>query len=206
MDSLILASASPRRREILSSLGIVFTSINPDIDETIFDHLPVPGRVLALAGAKARSGAVFAAAAFSAHEIRSGLSDWVLGSDTLVWIPGDNLVLGKPESESDARRMICALSGRIHMVSTGVALLRVSTGKIFTARSDSLVSFARMSESEITRYIDSGDWEGAAGAYKIQGRAALHIEKIEGSWSGIVGLPIRELYVILNAAEFRLTP
>jgi len=194
MAHLILASSSPRRREILSSIGLEFEIVDPDVDESLRDDLPVEERVLRLAEDKAVS---------AARRLGAGRRYACLGADTLVRVrgrdDGPGQVLGKPRDRLDARDMIKALSGRTHDVHTGLALAGID-GRIETIRSDSRVSFAAMSEVEIEDYLDTGDWEGVAGAYKIQGRAALFIEKIEGSWSGIVGLPIRELYVILSHA------
>ena len=116
------------------------------------------------------------------------------------------LVLGKPRDREDARAMIRSLSGKAHLVHTGLALLDRPECRLELVRSDSSVRFAPMSASEIEEYLDSGEWEGVAGAYRVQGLAAKHIERIEGSWSGIVGLPIRELYVILRRAGFDLRP
>jgi len=100
--------------------------------------------------------------------------------------------------------MLRLVAGRTHAVRTGIALLDRSGGSIRISRSDSSVAFAQMSEGEIESYIDSGEWEGVAGAYRIQGLAARFIERIEGSWTGVVGLPMRELYVILLDAGIRL--
>lgn len=199
MAHLILASSSPRRREILSSLGLEFEIVDPDVDESLRDCLAVEERVIRLAEDKARS---------AARLLGPGRTHACLGADTLVRIKdpegGPGRVLGKPRDREDARTMIKALSGRVHDVHTGLALVDVSGG-VETIRSDSKVRFAAMSEAEIEDYLDSDDWEGVAGAYKIQGRAALFIEGIEGSWSGIVGLPIRELYVILSQAGIALS-
>ncbi len=198
MEKLLLASASPRRRELLDSLGIGFDALAPDIDESLRDYLPPSERVLALAVDKARASA--AAAPSSAPRL-------VLGADTLVSIEDSDapaIVLGKPSDEAEARAMVRLLQGRTHLVHTGIALVDRSSGSARTALSSSSVSFAPMSETEIGEYLASGDWKGAAGAYRIQGRAALHIDKLEGSWSCVVGLPIRELYVILRSAEFRI--
>lgn len=198
MAHLILASSSPRRREILSSLGLEFEIVDPDVDESLRDGLPVEERVMRLAEDKARS---------AASRLGSGRQHACLGADTLVRLRGSEggggQVLGKPRDRADARDMIRALAGKTHDVHTGLALAGID-GVIETIRSDSRVSFAPMSEGEIETYLDSRDWEGVAGAYKIQGQAALFIERIEGSWSGIVGLPIRELYVILSHAGISL--
>ncbi|MBL8967976.1 MAG: septum formation protein Maf [Spirochaetaceae bacterium] len=200
MFDLLLASGSPRRREILrdlaGDLGLRFSLLSPDVDESLRDDLPPPERVLALAGDKARAAlARPEAAAFR----------WILAADTLVCLPGlppagGELVLGKPDGRAGAEAMIRALSGREHLVHTGLLLLDRATGREVAARSDSSVRFATLEEEEIASYLDSGDWEGVAGAYKIQGLAARYIERIDGSWSGIVGLPIRELYGILRRA------
>ncbi len=202
MNRLILASASPRRREILCSLGFDPVILPSDIDESACDHLGVSSRVLALAERKARSAALVAP--------ESGFTpgDAILGADTLVCLEesGAEIALGKPADAAEARDMIRLLAGRTHHVHTGLALYCCGSGQLFTASSDSLVRFAPMSLDEIDFYIMAGDWEGAAGAYKIQGLAAWFIDRIEGSWSGIVGLPIRELYGMLTAADFRPLP
>jgi len=239
MDRLLLASSSPRRRELLSGLGLAFDVLAPEADESLRDVLPPPERVLALAEDKARAAEAL---------IRGGDHRWILAADTLVCLPGaaasgpgslaeaaaadragaaafeafapdlaaptagqeggllSELVLGKPKDREDARAMIKSLSGRVHLVHTGLALLDRLEGRLELVRSDSSVRFAPMSASEIEEYLDSGEWEGVAGAYRVQGLAARHIERIEGSWSGIVGLPIRELYVILRRAGFDLRP
>ena len=198
MAHLILASSSPRRREILSSIGLEFEIVVPDVDESLRDGLPVEERVMRLAEDKAVS---------AAKRLGPGRRHVCLGADTLVRVRGSDggpgSVLGKPKDRADARKMIQALAGRTHDVHTGLALVGID-GRVETIRSDSRVSFAAMGEGEIERYLDSCDWEGVAGAYKIQGQAALFIERIEGSWSGIVGLPIRELYVILSHAGISL--
>jgi septum formation protein len=100
--------------------------------------------------------------------------------------------------------MMTLLAGRSHEVHTGLALYDSSTGLMDRIASLSRVHFAPMDEAELASYLASGDWRGVAGAYRVQGRAALHIERIEGSWSGIVGLPLRELYVILARSKFGL--
>lgn len=200
MKSFILASSSPRRRDLLAELSISFRVVAPDLDETIFDHLPVRQRVQKLAEAKAVSVTSLPEAAGAR---------WILGADTLVHLESrlvtgqdEDLVLGKPLDAGEARRMIALLSGREHFVHTGIVLLDLESDRLFSALSESRVHFATLSSDELDMYARSGDWEGVAGGYKIQGVAARHIDKIEGSWSGIVGLPIRELYVILQQSGF----
>jgi septum formation protein len=202
MERILLASNSPRRRELLENAGIHFDCFAPEIDESLRDNLLPADRVLALAEDKAR-----AAAALSLH-LSSRL---VLAADTLVCVPGagpdgGELALGKPEDRAEASRMMRLLAGRSHVVRTGLALFDRDSGKLRIAGSDSIVAFAPMRDGDIEAYLDSDEWTGAAGAYRIQGRAAFFIDRLEGSWTGVVGLPMRELYVILLSAGFRVLP
>lgn len=203
-DRLLLASASPRRRDLLNMMGIAFDALASDSDESIRAGLPAPLRVMALAEDKARAVVNRPAAAAYAY---------ILAADTLVWLQsgsgaegaGDESsarVFGKPSDAADARRTLEALSGRSHTVSTGLCLFRRRDSRFFKGRSDSLVHFAALSPAEIDAAIANGDWKGVAGSYRIQGYASRFIERIEGSWSGIVGLPIHELYVMLGQADF----
>jgi len=200
MERLILASASPRRRELLTAAAIPFQSIVPDIDETKRDSLYPRERVLALAHDKALAASTLT------------LPDsprLVLAADTLVCVTSEKArggedALGKPRDEEDARRMLHRLAGGTHVVRTGLVLRDRSSGAAFPIRSDSIVRFAPMSGEEIEAYLESGEWEGVAGAYRIQGLAAWFIERVEGSWTGVMGLPKRELYVILLQAGYRV--
>jgi septum formation protein len=199
MERILLASGSPRRRELLEAAGIPFELFVPSIDETRRDSLRPPERVIALATDKARAASALAP---------PGGPRLVLGADTLVCVPGggagrEELALGKPEGEEDARRMLGLLAGRAHVVRTGLALLDSASGEVFAFRSDSTVSFSPMSEAEIEGCLAAGEWEGVAGAYRIQGLAALFIDRLEGSWTGVVGLPMQGLYVILQQAGCR---
>jgi septum formation protein len=200
MERLLLASASPRRRELLAAAGIPFDSVAPDIDETNRDSLIPSARVLALAEDKAKAASIYASR-FSPR--------LVLGADTLVCLPKKSVVgaetaLGKPRDAEDAKIMLHTLSGKVHVVRTGLVILDRSTGAVFPIRSDSTVRFAHLSEEEIESYLASGEWNGVAGAYRVQGLAAFFIDRIEGSWTGVVGLPMRELYVILQQAGYRV--
>jgi septum formation protein len=200
MERILLASGSPRRRELLETVGIPFDCFVPDVDETKRDSLPPSERVIALALDKAKAAAELAP--------RDG-PRLVLAADTLVCVPGagagrEELALGKPEGEGDARRMLGLLAGRAHVVRTSLALLDSVSGAAYTFRSDSTVSFSPMSEAEIEGYLATGEWEGVAGAYRIQGLAALFIDRLEGSWTGVVGLPMQGLYVILQQAGYRV--
>jgi septum formation protein len=199
MSRLLLASSSPRRLELLLDHGFAFDCVSPDVDESFRDSLEPSERVLALAEDKARAAAALAS---------SLAPPFVVGADTLVCLPseGIELALGKPRDLADARRMITLLAGRTHLVRTGVAVLSRDSGRVFKARSDSRVSFAPMCQAEIDDYLATGEWVDVAGAYRIQGRAAFFIDSLEGSWSGVVGLPMHELYVILSRAGYRSPP
>ncbi len=200
MERILLASNSPRRRELLAAAGIEFNPASPEIDEAARDDLVPAERVQALAEDKARAAA--SKASPSAPRL-------VLGADTLVCVPGagadgGELALGKPADLADARRMMLLLSGRSHVVRTGIALLDRITGELRGSRSDSVVVFAPMSDGDIEAYLSSREWDGVAGAYRIQGLASFFIDRLEGSWTGVVGLPMRELYVILLDAGYRV--
>ena len=212
-DSILLASASPRRRELLKSMGIDFEVLSADVDESLRDALSARDRVIALARDKAEAAA-----------LRPGALPfrWILAADTLVWLPAEagsmagsptgdgegeaEEVFGKPRDREDARRMLSRLSGRAHRVSTGLCLLDRVGGGAEVSRSDSSVWFEGLDDGMLEAALEAGDWVGVAGAYRIQGYAARHIERIEGSWSGIVGLPIHELYGILSKSGFVFPP
>jgi septum formation protein len=209
MKSLVLASASPRRREILAGLGLPFSSLAHDVDESVFDAREPVVRVLDLARAKAED---------CASKLDGQGNAVVLAADTLVcdplpWHPSMDafkdasgaVTLGKARDRGEAARMLALLSGRTHLVHTGLVLLDLGTNRSETAISTSRVGFAELSGIEIEGYLDSGEWEGVAGAYRVQGLAALFIERIEGSWSGIVGLPIHELYATLGRLGLELS-
>ena len=189
---LLLASSSPRRSELLRSAGYSFDRFDPDVDETSCDHLNSALRVLAIAEMKARDAALRA----------PQKSRLVLAADTLVCLEGDDKsperILGKPTDRSEAAAMLRALSGQSHLVRTGLALLDRQDGRLRTSRSDTRVYFSALAEGQIEDYLDTEEWRGVAGAYRIQGAAVAFVERLEGSWSGVVGLPMGELYVILR--------
>ncbi|MBP7262570.1 MAG: septum formation protein Maf [Spirochaetia bacterium] len=197
-DTILLASSSPRRQQLLAALGVPFVAVSADIDESACDHMPVYERVQELAKRKSLAGAD---AWRSAH----GVADcprWALGADTLVAL--DGTVFGKPADREHARTMLETLSGRTHEVLTGLAVLDTASGvtRMIASRTD--VSVAAMGQDELTSYLDTGEWMGAAGAYRAQERAGLFIERVSGSFSGVVGLPLREFYVILGRSGYPL--
>ena len=178
-EKLVLASSSPRRTELLNRAGWPHEVLAAGIDESVRPQEEPAGYVKRLARSKAEA---------VAERLEEGL---VLGADTTVVI--DNQILGQPRDDADAKRMLKLLNGKWHEVLTGVALVRVG-GETRVAHETTRVRFAEMSESEIDWYIASGEPVGKAGAYGIQGKAALFIEEIEGDYFNIMGLPIRLIY------------
>ena len=173
---LILASSSPRRAELLRAAGIVFTVRAADIDETIGPNEPPRDYVARLSREKARA------------VVRG--DELALGADTTVVINGE--IIGKPADAEEAGRMLRALSGQWHEVLTGVTLARAD--RIVSAVSSTRVKFAELSDAEIKLYVSTGEPMDKAGAYAIQGRASLFVERIEGSYSNVVGLPVQLTY------------
>ncbi len=172
-DPLILASSSPRRRDLLSIAGIPFEVHVPEVDE--FCDLPAESAVAELS----RRKALACRQAFPER--------FILGADTLVALDGKKL--GKPTDREDACRMLRLLSGRTHQVFTGITVV-TPDGNILTETDTSSVTFESVSESEIFDYVESGEPMDKAGAYAIQGRAALWIRQMSGSPSGVIGLPL----------------
>lgn len=184
-------------------LGIPFATVHPEIDESVCDHLPPRERVVALAQKKSERGRqLFLASGDLGLE---ATPRFILAADTLVAFPLPTgwEVIGKPETEEEARAMLMRIQGKTQEVYTGMCVENLESGERHTALSYSRVRFAPMQEEEMDRYVATGEWVGAAGAYRIQGWGACHIESIEGSHSGIMGLPLRELYGILGDAGYR---
>ena len=174
--NIVLASASPRRRELLEMLGAENLKILPARGEEIApENASGPELVKALALAKAREVAA-----------RCAAEDIVIGADTIVWVDGGPF--GKPRDAEDAARMLRRLSGDCHTVYTGVAVLRGGTE--CTAYEESRVWFRELSEREIARYIATGEPMDKAGAYGAQGRGALFVRGIEGDFFNVMGLPL----------------
>jgi len=178
-EKLVLASGSPRRAEILERAGWPHEIIVAGIDETVLPNEEPAAYVQRLARSKAEA---------VAHRLEEGL---VLGADTTVVVA--NQILGQPAADADARRMLKLLNAKWHDVLTGVAVVRVG-GETRVAYETTRVRFAEMSDKEIDWYIATGEPFGKAGAYGIQGKAALFIEEIEGDYFNIMGLPIRLVY------------
>lgn len=182
---LHLASRSPRRAELLARLGLDFGTIDLDIPEQQGVLEPAHEYVRRVAREKAGAGLL---------EVVAVPDTVVLGADTEVIL--DGRVFGKPADAIDAVEMLRALSGRTHEVITAVSL--VSAGRETQAVSISQVRVAAMSDADIAAYIATGEWEGKAGAYAIQGRFQAHIEHLSGSYSGVMGLPLYETSQLLK--------
>jgi septum formation protein len=213
-DTLILASSSPRRRELLTQLGLAFEVVSPAPDDDPADHRPAVQFATELAERKGRSVAE-----------RDGMEHrWVLGADTVVY--DDEEILLKAADRPEAREMLRRLSGNTHRVVTALSLFpplvrqpqrqQTAAGAGPDGRSEpqsgrpvhrasniTAVTFSPLADTEIEWYLDTGEWEGVAGAYRIQGRGAALVERIEGTYSTVVGLPIRLLYSMLRDTGYR---
>ena len=191
MPDLVLASASPRRRELLSGLGLRFTVRSSEIDETPRPGEPPGAYVLRLAQEKARAAS------------RPG--ELVLAADTSVVIGGE--ILGKPRDDADAARMLGLLSGREHEVLTGVAVLETpetGAGRLAAGVDRTVVRVAPLSREEIFWYVATGEPRDKAGAYAIQGLGALFVEAVTGNYSNVVGLPVPTVYRLFKELGYDL--
>ncbi len=186
MNSVVLASASPRRKELLEQIGVPFTVITSRVDETIEKTCSPEKVVEALALRKAME---------VAKSIEKG---WVLGADTIVVL--GNEILGKPKDTQDAFEMLKKLSNQSHWVITGIALVNAEIGSYDLDYEKTKVLFAPLQTQEMMAYINTGEPFDKAGAYGIQGKAAVFIQKIEGSYSNVVGLPLRKTAAMLEKA------
>ncbi|POA55621.1 MULTISPECIES: Maf family protein [unclassified Pseudomonas] len=185
MSPLYLASGSPRRRELLTQIGVPFTVIGADIDETPLAAETPAAYVERLARGKAAAGRA---------ALASDSTACVLGADTAVVL--DGRILGKPRDQADALEMLMALSGREHEVLTAVALLDGQRSQARVVRS--LVRLRSISEQEARRYWASGEPRDKAGGYAIQGLAAVFVAGLNGSYSAVVGLPVCETAELLG--------
>ena len=190
-DDMILASGSPRRSELLGRLGFELTIIPADIDESRKDGEHPTDLVHRLACEKA-------------HHVYDlcgvGEDGFLLAADTIVWMNDE--ALGKPEDDDDARDMLRELSGRVHHVSTGVCILKRDDNQplleeSFVETTD--VHFYELTQSQIESYVQGGEYEGKAGAYAIQGTGRLLVQRIEGDYDNVVGLPVSRVARVMAA-------
>ncbi|MBQ6781256.1 MAG: septum formation protein Maf [Treponema sp.] len=194
MEPIILASSSPRRQEILKLLNIPFKVIIPEIDETPPEGLDAEKVPEYLAAKKVDA---------VARSLPTGSElPWILSADTIIVMDGK--IYGKPESQEQAVEYLNAFQGKTHKAITGLALYNGNLHFVTTRTSVTSVTFAPMTKEEIDWYIETGDWHGAAGAYRIQGLASCFIKKIEGTNSSVVGLPIFELYDMLKEQGYSI--
>lgn len=188
-DQLILASASPRRRELLERVGLRFTVHAADVDETLVPGLTAREQVVRLSRIKAE------AVAKTAPE-----GSVILSADTVVVLDGS--ILGKPKDPPEARNMLQALSGRSHLVLTGVSVLRGD--HLETHCEETKVHLRPLSEAEIASYVATGEPMDKAGAYGIQGYAALFVSHLEGDYYNVMGLPLCAVGQMLRRAGIPL--
>lgn len=186
---LVLASTSPRRRDLLARIGVVPDRIAaPDIDED-----PHPGELPRAYVRRVAEG--------KAHAVARAADELVLAGDTTIAV--GRRILGKPEDEDDLRRMLALLSGRRHHCLSAVCLIGID-GVARTRLSDTVVAFKRLTDAEVDAYVASGEGMGKAGGYAIQGRAEGFVRFLSGSHSGVVGLPVFETRALLMSAGYPL--
>ncbi len=189
MSNLILASQSPRRRELLQQLQLSFTVVSSNADETIEQHVNPADAVMELAKRKALVIA------------EDHPNSFVVGSDTVV--AQEELILGKPENPTEAKEMLQRLSGKTHSVYTGVAIIQGQKEHVFYEKTD--VTFWELAEEQIDAYIATGEPFDKAGAYGIQALGAIFVKEIKGDYFSVVGLPISKVYRALKDMGFTET-
>ncbi len=185
VKTIILASNSPRRRDLLRQIGVDFTIDPADVDERVLPNEPPEGYALRVALDKARVAAARAGAGI------------VIAADTIVVL--ENEILGKPADARDAERMLTMLSGKVHRVITGLAVMDAATGKTLSRASVTRVWFRSLAPREIASYAATGEPRDKAGAYGIQERGALFVDRIDGCYYNVVGLPLSLLGEMLRA-------
>ncbi len=181
--TIVLASASPQRRRLLQSAALPVRVVPPQVDETLAAPAAPEQAVVLLARRKARAVAG-----------RLGRGRWIVAADTGMLLDGE--LIGKPADRAAARRILRRLAGAEHRVLTGVALV-TPAGALDTALARTEVTFAALGDRELEWYLDSGEWRGAAGGYRLQGRAGLLVTALRGSCSNVVGLPLETIYRML---------
>lgn len=192
---IYLASRSSRRRELLKQIGVAFDVLPLRAVAGRMDVIEVPRAGEAAPEFVQRMATAKAACGWRAVDARHLLRFPVLGADTVVEV--DGVILGKPAIRAEAESMLARLSGREHQVHTAVAMQHGT--RVELRLSSSLVRFAELDAPTITRYLETGEYLGKAGAYAIQGRAGAFVEHIEGSYSGVMGLPLHDSAVLLRS-------
>ena len=184
MHEIILASASPRRKQLLEQIGLKFRCIPAGIDEECLESLSPPAMVSKLACNKAQ---------VVAQQLKQGI---VIAADTVVVL--DDFIMGKPVNREDAEQKLSLLSARAHQVMTGLCIFNCKDQSHLSEVEITKVFFRSLSHREINAYLDSAEWVDKAGGYGIQGLGALLIEKIEGCYFNVVGLPLNRLNQMLG--------
>ena len=190
MDTIILASQSKGRRELLENEGFSLIPLPADIDEDI-PWVNPEKEIQNLAEKKAL-------ACHAQHPEHK--EKWIIAADTLVVFQGKPI--GKPADIDEARAFLKALSGKVHTVISGVAFLDRTTGRLYSESDISEVQFRTLTEKEIEDYLATGEWQGAAGAYRIQHKGGKLVERIHGSFSNVIGLPLSKLFNIMHQAGY----
>lgn len=202
---IVLASSSPRRRKLLCQLGIDFMVHAPH-EEYAEEY--VPETLPSTMGKKGIQGSVISIAIANASLKTSivareaSSSDVIIGADTIVLLGSE--ILGKPKDHSQAHRMLARLSGKMHLVITGISVLDMRSGRVFHGSEVTEVYFRRLLRNEIDAYIKSGEPMDKAGAYGIQGLGALLVKRINGCYFNVVGLPLLTLSKLLNKCGVRI--
>ncbi len=194
MTEFVLASASPRRKELLEKMGLQFSIVVSDADESsVTRDIPVGLYVQELALLKASA---------TAKTLLKNKNALIIAADTIVTLDGE--ILGKPDGEDDAEKMLSALSGRTHEVYTGYCVMRIRDGKTVCNSVRTEVKFKTLTEQKIRAYIKSGEPMDKAGAYGIQGLGSMLIEKINGDYFNVVGLPVSALADTLEEFDIEI--
>jgi len=188
MEPIVLASGSLRRQDYFRMLGLPFSIMPSRADEAPPQGMAPTEQAKIIAVRKVEA---------ILSMIDRGSPPWILGADTIISMDGKTF--GKPKDRDEAKAMLTMLSGRSHEVVTAMALYNSHTKIIDRTSVTSLVTFADFSADELEWYLETGEWQGVAGGYRIQGLAACFIKRVEGSYSSIVGLPLREFYEMLRS-------
>jgi septum formation protein len=192
MVSVILASGSPRRSEILRDMNLRFEIITSDVEEDFLE------------GETALVGAKRLALDKGMSVAKNNTVSLVISADTVVSLDGE--IMGKPTGEADARRMLKSVSGVVHQVVTGLAFVLIDEDLSEVVSSVTDVKFRPLSEGEIDGYLSTGEWEGKAGGYAIQGAGGKLVERCDGSFSNVVGLPVTELLKFASSFGYERLP
>ena len=188
MKKIILASASPRRREILEKLGLEFEVLVSSADESKIDKNSVKPSLYVQELALLKACAV-------AEKLKNK-NALIISADTIVYLDGE--ILGKPQNEDDAECMLSKLSGKCHSVFSGICVMDAKTLKSVCAKEETKVFFDKITPEKIKDYVKSGEPLDKAGSYAVQGLGALFVEKIEGDFFNVIGLPVKKLSEILE--------